>query len=99
MVGEFQFIKKGQERGFSLHESGELLKTSRGGDAPCSHVLELAERNLAAAEERIRRLQVFHDRLATLIETWKDKPAPSGCRAGGLCEIISSTDLPTEPNS
>ncbi len=99
MVREILFIKKGQALGFSLHEIGEILKIGRGGDAPCSHVLELAERNLAAAEERIRRLQSFHDRLEKLIHTWKDKPTPLGCHAGGLCEIINSTDLPTEPNS
>ena len=49
-IDELRFIKKGQGLGFSLEEIGEILKISRAGEAPCSHVLDLAQRNLAAAE-------------------------------------------------
>jgi DNA-binding transcriptional MerR regulator len=90
---ELQFIKKGQSLGFSLEEIGEILKLSRAGEAPCSHVLELAQRNLAAADDRIRQLQAFRDRLALQIEKWKGKAMPS-CNASGLCEIIASAELP-----
>jgi DNA-binding transcriptional MerR regulator len=93
---ELEFIKKGQGLGFSLEEIGEILKLSRAGEAPCSHVLELAERNLAAAEERIQQLERFRDRLATQIEKWKGKAMPS-CNASGLCEIITSAELPDKP--
>jgi MerR family copper efflux transcriptional regulator len=92
-IEELRFIKKGQGLGFSLEEIGEILKISRAGAAPCSRVLDLAERNLAAAEERIKHLQAFRDRLAALIAKWKGKPA-TVCSAGGLCEIINSSDLP-----
>ena len=92
-IEELRFIKKGQGLGFSLEEIGEILKISRAGEAPCAHVLELAERNLASAEERIRHLQSFRDRLATLIAKWK---GTTTCNAGGLCEIITSADLPSE---
>jgi DNA-binding transcriptional MerR regulator len=94
-VDELRFIKKGQGLGFSLEEIGEILKISRAGEAPCSHVLDLAQRNLAAAEERIRHLQAFRDRLAAQIAKWKGKTM---CTTGGLCEIISSADLPTDPD-
>lgn len=94
-IDELRFIKKGQGLGFSLEEIGEILRISRTGDAPCSHVLDLAHRNLAAAEERIRHLQAFRDRLAAQIAKWKGKTT---CNAGGLCEIISSADLPTDPD-
>ena len=94
-IDELRFIKKGQGLGFTLEEIGEILKISRGGEAPCSHVLELAQRNLAAAEERIRHLQAFRDRLAAQIAKWKGKTM---CNAGGLCEIISSADLPIDPD-
>lgn len=90
---ELEFIKKGQGLGFSLEEIGEILKLSRAGEAPCSHVLELAERNLAAAEDRIRQLQAFRVRLSSQIEKWRGKAMPN-CNASGLCEIISSADLP-----
>jgi DNA-binding transcriptional MerR regulator len=49
-VEELRFIRKGQALGFSLEEIGEILKISRAGTAPCGHVLEVAERNLAATE-------------------------------------------------
>jgi MerR family transcriptional regulator, copper efflux regulator len=93
---ELEFIKKGQGLGFSLEEIGEVLKLSRAGEAPCSHVLELAERNLAAAEDRIRQLHAFRDRLASQIKKWKGKAMPN-CNASGLCEIISSAELPDKP--
>src|SRR5918992_4042389 len=79
---ELEFIKKGQSLGFSLEEIGEILKLSRAGEAPCSHVLDLAQRNLAAAEDRIRQLQAFRDRLASQIEKWKGKAMPK-CNASG----------------
>ena len=90
---ELEFIRKGQSLGFSLEEIGEILKLSRAGEAPCSHVLDLAQRNLAAAEDRIRQLQAFRDRLASQIEKWKGKAMPN-CNASGLCEIIASVELP-----
>ena len=92
-VEEIQFIKKGQGLGFSLEEIGEILKISRSGAAPCARVLDLAQRNLAAAEDRIRNLQAFRDRLAAQIERWKDQSVTT-CNAGGLCDIINSADLP-----
>ena len=93
---ELEFIRKGQGLGFSLEEIGEILKLSRAGEAPCSHVLELAERNLAAAEDRIRQLHAFRDRLASQIAKWKGKAMPN-CNASGLCEIITSAELPDRP--
>src|SRR5262245_19079549 len=94
-LDELRFIKKGQGLGFSQEEIGEILKISRAGEAPCSHVLELAERNLAAADERIRHLQQFRTRLAAQISKWKGKSI-AGCNSGKLCEIITSADLPSE---
>jgi DNA-binding transcriptional MerR regulator len=93
---ELEFIKKGQGLGFSLEEIGEILKLSRAGEAPCSLVLDLAERNLVATEDRIRQLQAFRDRLASQIKKWKGKAMPS-CNASGLCEIIASAELPEKP--
>ena len=92
-VEELQFIKKGQGLGFSLEEIGEILKISRAGAAPCARVLDLAQRNLEAAEERIRNLQAFRDRLAAQIERWKNRSTTT-CNASGLCDIINSAEVP-----
>ncbi len=97
-VDELMFIRKGQGLGFSLEEIGEILKISRAGEAPCSQVMELAERNLAATDLRIRRLQALRERLTDQIAKWKGRPV-AGCFEGGgaLCEIINSAGLPAEP--
>ena len=97
-IDELMFIRKGQGLGFSLEEIGEILKIGRAGEAPCSQVMELAERNLAATEDRIGRLQALRDRLIDQIAKWKGRPV-AGCSAGGgvLCEIINSAELPVEP--
>ena len=44
-VEELRFIKKAQALGFSLDEIAEILKLSRAGRRPCSHVLDLAHRH------------------------------------------------------
>lgn len=88
-VEELRFIKKAQSLGFSLEEIGEILKLSRAGDTPCSHVLDLSRRHLGAVEERIRQLTRFRDQLATELAKWDGKQEPT-CR--GLCQIISNAE-------
>src|SRR5712691_13113916 len=58
-VEELRFIKKAQSLGFSLEEIGEILKLSRAGKTPCSRVLDLARRHLAAVDERVKQLSRF----------------------------------------
>ncbi|MPZ19924.1 MAG: MerR family DNA-binding protein [Luteitalea sp.] len=88
-VEELQFIKKAQAFGFSLEESGAILQLSRAGETPCSHVLELARRHVAAVDERIHRLTRFRDQLASAIAKWDGTREPT-CR--GLCQIIVNAD-------
>jgi len=85
-VEEVQFIRKAQALGFSLDEIGEILKLSRAGKTPCTHVLDLAKRHLAAVAERIQQLTVFKNQLAGEIGKWDGKRQPT-CE--GLCEIIA----------
>jgi MerR family copper efflux transcriptional regulator len=88
-IEELRFIRKGQALWFSLGELGEILRLSRSGTVPCSHVLTLANQHLSAVEERIRQLQRFRDQLATEVTKWNGKETPT-CR--GLCEIIASAE-------
>src|SRR5712691_505233 len=88
-VEELRFIKKAQSLGFSLEEIGEILKLSRAGDTPCSHVLDLSRRHLRAVEERIQQLTRFRDQLGSEVAKWDGEREPT-CR--GLCQIISSAD-------
>jgi DNA-binding transcriptional MerR regulator len=88
-VEELRFIRKAQSLGFSLEEIGEILKLSRAGDTPCSHVLELSRQHLAAVEQRIEQLTRFRDQLAGELAKWDGKRTPT-CR--GLCQIIATAD-------
>ncbi|MBI2220151.1 MAG: heavy metal-responsive transcriptional regulator [Acidobacteria bacterium] len=90
-VEELRFIRKAQSLGFSLEEIGEILKLSRAGDTPCSHVLDLSRRHLTAVEERIQQLACFRDQLAAELAKWDGKKEPT-CR--GLCQIISGAEEP-----
>jgi MerR family transcriptional regulator, copper efflux regulator len=94
-VEELTFIKKAQALGFSLDEIGEILKLSRAGRRPCSHVLDLARRHLAAVDERIQQLQRFRAQLAGEIGKWDGRRQPS---CDGLCEIIATAgDTAADP--
>lgn len=88
-VQELRFIKKAQGLGFSLDEIGEILKLSRAGDTPCSHVLDLSRRHLRAIDDRIQQLTNFRDQLAGEIRKWDGEREPT-CR--GLCQIIVNAE-------
>ena len=88
-VEELRFIKKAQALGFSLDEIGEILELSRAGKTPCSHVLDLARRHLAAVDERIEQLARFRDTLAGEVVKWDGVKEPT---CGGLCQIIAGSE-------
>jgi len=88
-VDELRFVRKAQALGFSLDEVREVLKLTRAGETPCSHVLSLAHQHLAAVDERIRQLKRFRAQLAAEISKWDGEPTPT-CR--GLCQIIGTAD-------
>ena len=88
-VEELRFIKKAQSLGFSLEEIGEILKLSRAGDTPCSHVLDLSRRHLRVVEDRIQQLTRFRDQLTSELAKWDGTREPT-CR--GLCQIIINAD-------
>lgn len=91
IVEELLFIRKAQALGFSLDEIREILKLTRAGKTPCSHVLSLAHQHLAAVDERIRQLQQFRSQLAAELDKWDGERTPT---CAGLCQIISgSSDL------
>jgi DNA-binding transcriptional MerR regulator len=92
-VQELRFIKKAQALGFSLDEVGEILKLTRTGKTPCSHVLSLAHEHLAAIDERIRQLERFRHRFAAEVAKWDEQQRAVTC--DGLCQFIADaeTDL------
>lgn len=88
-IEELRFIRKAQALGFSLHEIDKILRLSRSGKTPCSHVLSVAHEHLTAVDERIRQLQRFRHQLAGELAKWDGKETPT-CR--GLCQIIAGAE-------
>ena len=91
-IEELRFIKKAQALGFSLDEVGEILALSRSGKTPCSQVLSLGHRHLAAVEERLRQLHAFRDQLASELAKWDKQEA--GITCDGLCQFIADAAPP-----
>ena len=87
-VDELRFIRKAQGLGFSLHEVSEILELSRSGQEPCSHVLSLGHRHLAALDERMRQLESFRQHLAAELTRW-DRQQRAGSTCDGLCQLIA----------
>ena len=92
-VEELRFIRKAQALGFSLDEIGEILKLSRSGELPCSHVRSLAHQHLAAVEGRIRQLHQFRDQLAAEVAKWDEQQTAITCN--GLCQFIADAEPET----
>jgi DNA-binding transcriptional MerR regulator len=89
-VEELLFIRKAQAIGFSLDEIREILQLSRAGQRPCGHVLTLAQKHLAAVDERLRRLQQFRKQLAADVAKWDKQKGATTC--SGLCKWIADTE-------
>lgn len=95
-VDTVRFIKKAQTLGFSLDEVGEILKLSRSGQAPCSHVASLGRQHLAAVDDRIQQLQAFRDQLSAELARWDGQATQDAGACGGLCQLIAEAPDVTE---
>jgi MerR family copper efflux transcriptional regulator len=93
---ELDFIKKAQGLGFALDEVQEILRLSRKGESPCSHVLDLAKRRLAAVEERITQLAHFRVELAADIDRWQQQEETY---CDGVCQMIARPDERAAPSA
>ncbi len=85
-VRNLEFIKKAQGLGFTLEEVHEILELSRAGKAPCTRVLDAAQRHLLAVEERIAALTRFRDELQAELVRWRALEQPV---RGGVCQMIA----------
>lgn len=65
-LARLRFIRRAQQLGFTLDEVAALLELDSGQS--CSAAQGLAERKLAAVEERLRDLRVLQRHLRALVE-------------------------------
>lgn len=90
-----RFIRKAKQLGFSLDEIGQILRLHDAGHAPCSEVIEIAERHLEEVEREIERLHRFRDGLARSVRQWKKRRLRS-VAGNVICELIEEA-VPDEP--
>src|SRR3954468_626516 len=62
-----RFIRQAKELGFTLSEIASMLRMHDAGQAPCSEVIEIAERHLAEVEAEIQRLHRFRQQLSSAL--------------------------------
>jgi MerR family mercuric resistance operon transcriptional regulator len=76
-VSRLRFIKRAQELGFTLDEVASLLKLEDGRS--CRQTRSLAQKKLAAIEERLARLQRMRRLLRSLIAECETGRRPRSC--------------------
>jgi DNA-binding transcriptional MerR regulator len=65
-ISRLKFILKAKRIGLTLEEIREILTLQKEGQQPCAHVLELADRKVAAIDEKLRALQELRHELTSL---------------------------------
>jgi hypothetical protein len=67
-----------------------MLRMHDAGHAPCSEVIEIAQRHLAEVEAEIERLQRFRRQLSSALSQWR-KMKSRRVAGGAICELIERT--------
>ena len=82
-LDRLKFIRHSRELGFPVEEIRELLRLSAHPDAPCHSVDEIAAKQLALVEGKIKRLKSLRKELKRMI---------GECEKGALrnCRIIET---------
>lgn len=83
-VARVEFIKHGQELGFSLDEISELLTT--GGAEECRCVSELLETKLVEVDQKIKNMRAFRKTLAEHFSKCKVELESKGANAS--CPVL-----------
>ena len=87
-VQQLKFVLKARQMGFSLAEVKELLNLAKDNEQPCQEVLDMADRNLAAIQQKIDQLASFKEELKGLTKTCKNCCA--GKASASECNIIEA---------
>ena len=69
-VARVLLVRRAIALGFTLDEVAAILAERDRGGAPCHAVRALAERKLAALEERLRELTELRDEMRRVVAAW-----------------------------
>ena len=73
------FIKRAQELGFTLRETGDLLDLRASPTAQCADVLERTEAKIKAVDQKIRALRAIRKALSRLTAECKGRAPVTDC--------------------
>lgn len=86
-VDRLDFIRRARSAGLSLAKTGEILSVRDHGQAPCGHVVELLEDQLALLDAQLVELHALRDGVA---ESYRAAAAgdPARCEPGSVCNYL-----------
>jgi len=92
-----EFIKQAKQLGLSLAQIKDILAIQSAQQPTCVHVRALLEARLEDAEQALRELSDFRDRLRGLLERSADL---EDCRpiGGRICSIIEEASAASAPS-
>ncbi len=89
VIGRLQFVRTAQSAGLAQTDIKGVLSQRDPGEAPCAHVADLLEEQLAEVWFRQRKLAALADELGRLIDVGRELD-PADCSDADICQIISN---------
>lgn len=86
-VKRLSFIRQAKALGFSLDEIRNTIRSRGRGECPCTDVIAMADRHLAAVTEQIEKVERFKQELSRAVRRWK-RAGTQTPSAGAICTLI-----------
>ena len=88
------FIRKARQLGFSLKDTGEILRESSHGHSPCPLVRKIMEQRLLENRNRLQELEKIQANMEHAVALWANMPdgTPDGDAVCHLIEAIAIKD-------
>lgn len=87
VVPRLDFIRRGRATGLTLAQIGDILKVRDAGAAPCTHVRELLNQQLAEIDQKIAELAALRAAVAEVRDA-AETADPARCTAADICSFI-----------
>jgi DNA-binding transcriptional MerR regulator len=87
VVPRLDFIRRGRATGLTLAQISEILKVRDAGTAPCTHVRDLLNEQLAGIDQKIAELTAIRASVAEVRDT-AETADPASCTAEDICSYI-----------
>lgn len=86
-VPRLDFIRRGRATGLTLAQISDILKVRDAGIAPCTHVRDLLNQQLAEIDQKIAELTALRASVAKVRDT-TETGDPATCTAEDICSYI-----------